>query len=111
MRHLREAAELTEEHHESRLERATESTFAKAVARFAVPALLAIVGWFVVRGIDRVETKQDSQGVDIVAIKSDIRDVNTRLDAQVLRQVEHNTQTLQKHEERLQVLERTVQVQ
>jgi DNA polymerase elongation subunit (family B) len=111
VRPLRENAELTDEHPESRLERATESTFAKVLARFAVPVLLAIVGWFVVRGIDRVEAKQDAQGVDIVAIKSDIRDVNTRLDAQVLRQVEHNTQAIQKHEERLQVLERTVQVQ
>lgn len=102
---------MTDEHHpESRIERATESTFAKVLARFAVPLLLAIVGWFVVRGIDRVESKQDLQGLDIVQIKSDVRDVNTRLDAQVLRQVEHNTKKLDDHEQRLQTIERSVKV-
>lgn len=99
---------MSEEHHESRMERATESTIAKAFARFAVPGLLAIVSWFLVTGIGDLKTDVRTQGSDIVIIKSDIRDVNTRLDSQVLRQVETNTLTLSAHERRIQALERSV---
>jgi hypothetical protein len=105
------------EHAESRLERAADSSMAKVAARVLVPALLPIIGsLLIVLAVQQREdmaaltSDQREQGKDIVAIKSDVRDVNTRLDAQVLRQVETNTQVLQAHERRLQQLERAVRV-
>lgn len=91
---------------ESRLERAAESTFAKATARFIVPILLlAILGW-----ISDVKSDIRALSQDLGAVKSDIRDVNTRLDERVLRQVDSNTGTIADHEKRIQRLERAVQV-
>ncbi|MCX7041089.1 MAG: hypothetical protein NT117_00050 [Gammaproteobacteria bacterium] len=98
------------EHHESRIEKATESTMAKVVARFVVPILLTIIGWLLIDGLGDLRSNVKSQGADIVLMKSDVRDLNTRLDAQVLRQVETNTKTIETHERRIQAIERAVKV-
>jgi len=92
----------------TRIEQATESTLAKVVARFAVPLLIAIIGWFTVTTLTHIQTEQGQQGKDIAQIKSDVRDVNTRLDAQVIRQVDSNTKSIEKLDDRVQTLERSV---
>ncbi len=92
--------------HQSRLERATESTLAKAVNRFFVPGLLTLISWFVVDGVTSLREDLSAQGKDIVQIKSDVRNVNTRLDAQVLSQVERNTKAIDNLDTRLQRIER-----
>lgn len=102
-----------------RLQAATESTIAKAVARFGVPLLLAALS--VLGGLAFNDIKTDIQseiassasdrrqtGQDIAQIKSDVRDLNTRLDAQVIRQVDQNTRRMESFEARIQTLERSV---
>lgn len=91
---------------QSRLERATESILAKAINRFFVPGLLTLISWFVVDGVTSLRKELVEQGRDIIQIKSDVRDVNTRLDAQVLRQVTMNTGNIEKLDNRLQLIER-----
>lgn len=91
-----------------RMERAAESTFAKVLTRFGMPVMLAVIGWFLIQANNRIEATQASQGKDITQIKSDVRDVNTRLDAQVIRQVDSNTKHIDKLEDRVQTLERSV---
>jgi glycine/D-amino acid oxidase-like deaminating enzyme len=71
-----------------------------------VPVLLAAIGWFLIRTTDRIEDTQREQGADIAQVKSDVRDLNTRLDAQVIRQVETNTKRLDTLDERVQRIER-----
>lgn len=90
----------------SNLERATESTLAKAITRFGVPMLLLVVAWFVREALADIKSTQRVQGEDINQIKSDVRDVNTRLDAQVLRQVETNTQSIKDLDGRVRIIER-----
>lgn len=92
-----------------------ESTAAKVFARAVVPVLLAIIGFFLVRTLNQVANNQERQEArneetsrDMAQVKSDVRVITTRLDEGVVRQVNNNTSTLQNHEQRLQVLERTV---
>lgn len=92
-----------------------ESTAAKVFARAVVPVLLAIIGFFLVRTLNEVADNQRAsaqtqadQGRDISQLKSDMRVVTTRLDEGVIRQVTGNTQRIDDHEKRIQLLERTV---
>jgi hypothetical protein len=91
-----------------RLQAVAESTLAKSISRFVVPVLLGVVGWFLVRTTDRIEAQQQEQGADITQVKSDVRDLGTRLDAQVIRQVESNSKRLDAIDERVQRIEREV---
>ena len=100
-----------------RMEAVADSTLAKWLARFVMPAMVAIIGWFLMSANSRIERTQASQseaqqtqGEDIAAIKSDIRDVNTRLDAQVIRQVDQNTQNTTELRKRVEIIERSVHV-
>jgi hypothetical protein len=70
-----------------------------------VSIILALVGGFGAR----ILSQQDTTSGDIAQMKSDIRDINTRLDAGVIGQVVTNTKRLDDHERRLQALERKVQ--
>ena len=99
-----------DEHRGHRIEAVAESTVAKAVSRFGVPVLLAVIGWFLVQTTNRIEATQERQGDDLAQVKSDVRDLNTRLDAQVIRQVETNTKRLDTLDERVQRIERQVPV-
>jgi hypothetical protein len=94
------------EHPESRLERAAESTLAKAAARILVPLLISIVGTLLLvlasqvrADVAELRDVQNEQGRDIAIIK-------TRLDTQVLQQVQANTKNIEKIDERVQRIER-----
>jgi hypothetical protein len=98
-----------------RIEHATESTIAKVITRFVVPSLLMIISFFLVLTLNGIKNdvhdqgvKQGKQGDDIASIKSDVRDVNTRLDSQVIRQVDTNTKNINVLDQRVQILERSV---
>lgn len=90
----------------SRMDAAIDSHLAKFVARFLTPMLLLALCFFV-RG---ALVNQDTQGKDIVQIKSDLRDLNTRLDAGVIARVNQNSSRIEDHEQRLQRLERAARM-
>lgn len=92
----------------SRLERAAESSVAKAGARIVTPVLLmfltALIGWTALRLVSQL----DGQGKDIATIKTDLSVVTTRLDAQVIRQVEANSKTNDRQDGEIQTLQSQV---
>lgn len=97
---------MADPHPESRLERAAESTLAKAAARILVPLLVSVVGALLLAMASQMRTDvaqlrdgQNEQGRDIAIIK-------TRLDTQVLQQVQTNTKNIEKIDERVQRIER-----
>lgn len=94
------------EPHGSRLDAAIESQLAKFLARIVVPLLVTALCFFMRGALVQLQSNQVEQGRDIVQIKSDVRDINTRLDAQVLRQVETNTKNIERLDDRVQKLER-----
>ena len=96
---------------------ATDHSESRFLKNYAVPSLVFLL--IVVSGVaynqmlNRLDTlaQNDSKRADDVAqIKSDVRDLNTKLDAGPLRQIETNTQNIADHEQRLQRLERAVHV-
>lgn len=104
------------------MEAAADSPLAKVTARIVMPVLIflltlsiSIIGWFVIQSSNRIEATQAKQAKDqrevaeeVSVVKSDVRVIYTRLDAQVLRQIELNTKKLDNHEDRIQKLERSV---
>lgn len=96
---------------ETRMERVAHSAATKVVTAGAValiPILLGVIAWFGGDALKDIQTTQEEQGKTIQQIKSDVRDVNTRLDAQVIRQVDNNSRQIIDIEDRVQVLERSV---
>lgn len=101
-----------------RLLAAAESTTAKVMNRLLTPVLalvLAVLGFFAVRLLNDVAANQRQQadnqvqqGLDIAQVKSDVRNLNTRLDEGIIRQVNQNTQSMQDLDRRVRVLERAV---
>lgn len=91
-----------------RLQAAAQSTAAMMISRLVTPALLtALLAVSAYIG-SRLVNQLDEQGRDLSAVKSDVRDLNTRMTEGILRQVnDHNTR-LENHEERLQNIERSV---
>lgn len=91
-----------------RLERAVESSVALAGSRLVTPVLLLVcitlIGW-IGSGFN---ARLDEQGKDLVQVKTDLRVLGTRLDAQVIRQVDQNSKRLDTIEDRVQILERSV---
>lgn len=91
-----------------RLQQLAESNVAIAGSRLVTPALLLItiglVSWI---GVG-FSTQLAQQGRDIAEVKTDVRVLGTRLDAQVIRQVDHNTKRVDRLEDRVEVLERSV---
>ena len=115
MAHLNRRSDDTQDGQRHRVLELVESTGAKVFARGVVPVLLAIIGFFLVRTLNQVadnqqrqDARNEEQARDMAQVKSDVRVITTRLDEGVVRQVNTNTQTIQAHEQRLQVLERTV---
>ena len=92
----------------TRIEAVAEGAFAKRITQWVVPAMLAAGIAVITQANNRIEATQAAQGVDISQIKSDVRDVNTRLDAQVIRQVDSNTKAIDKLGDRVSTLERAV---
>lgn len=98
-----------------RLEAIAESKYAKLIASIGVPILISVLGVYMVADRSsskevtvRMETAQAEQGKDIAQIKSDVRDVNTRLDEGVIRQVDSQGKHLDNIEQRVQVIERVI---
>ena len=85
-------------HQGHRLEAVAESTLTKLVARVVTPLMLTalvVIASFVT---GRLVKQLDDQGKDIVTIKVGMSKISTRLDAQVIRQVEQNSKTNDKQD-------------
>lgn len=93
---------------DNRIEAVADSTLAKKLTQWVMPAMLGVIGGLLLQANSRIEQTQAEQGLDIAQIKSDVRDVNTRLDAQVIRQVDSNTKAIDKLGDRVSTLERAV---
>lgn len=108
MAHLNRRSDDPQDGQRHRVLEAVESTQAKVIARVVTPmlltALLGVVLWIGQAALSRQEEQRD----DISQIKSDVRDLNTRMTEGVVRQVNTNAEAIHDHEQRLQVLERTV---
>lgn len=98
----------TDDVHGHHLRAAADSSVAKFMARIVTPALLA--GLLAVSGFigTRLLKQLDDQTRDLQAVKSDVRDLNTRLTEGVIRQVNANSDRIADHEKRLQTIERVV---
>lgn len=99
----------TDDMHGHRLQAAADSTAARVMNRLVSPVvgiMLTIIGFFLVRTLNDVAANQQDQGRDIAQVKSDLRNINTRLDEGVIRQVNANTQQITDHERRIQAIER-----
>lgn len=99
----------------SRLEAAAESSVAKIGARIVTPVLLVITlsligftGKAIINGQTEGAARDESQGRDIEQIKSDIRNVNTRLDEGVIRQVNTNTEDIKQLKSDVETIKRAV---
>ena len=91
-----------------RLQAAAQSTAAMLISRLLTPALLtALLAVSAYIGA-RLVRQLDDQGRDLSAVKSDVRDLNTRMTEGVLRQINDHSSRIDNHEERLQHLERVV---
>lgn len=94
------------QHH--RVEDAIESTTAKAFARLLLPIMLSLIGFFMLRTLNGLQSSSDEQSKDIAQIKSDVRDINTRLDERIIRNVESNTRRIDALEDRVSAVEAKV---
>lgn len=83
------------------MERAADSSFAKLFFRIGMPVLLGIGTWF----ISQQHNDFKAMAADMADMKSDMRNVNTRLDERVIRQVDSNTRRIDNVEERVRRLE------
>lgn len=115
MAHLNRRSEDTDDGQRHRVLEAVEDTWSKVLARWVLPGLVAlligVVTWVGREALDQIKQQGvdiRTQGDDIVQVKSDVRVMATRLDEGIVRQVNSNTQKIDEHERRLQVLERTV---
>lgn len=108
MAHLNRRTDDPNDGQRHRVLEAVESTQAKVVARLITPALIAALIGVVVWIGQRALAKQEEQRDDIAQIKSDVRDLNTRMTEGVIRQVNSNTERITEHERRLQNLEGVV---
>lgn len=89
-----------------RMDQAAESSVAKLLFRVGSPIVLGVIAWFVQQTLSEIRTLRG----DMTAVKSDLRDVNTRLDERVIRTVDEHSRRLDIHDDRLRVLESDVQV-
>jgi hypothetical protein len=96
------------QHQRHRVEDAIESTTAKVFARLLLPIMLSLIGFFMLRTLNGLQSSVDEQGKDIAQIKSDVRDVNTRLDERIIRTVDSNTRRIDALEDRVSAVEAKV---
>ena len=69
------------------IERATENQLNRFLAKWATPLLLTGLIVMADRKLDDLSTTQEAQGQELSKIKSDVRDVNTKLDVGIVQQV------------------------
>ena len=98
----------TDDHHSRRLQAVAESATAKFFARVVTPALLSVTLGMGAWIGTRLLTQLDEQGRVIQSVKSDMRDLNTRMTEGVIRQVNSHSSSIDDIEKRLQVVERSV---
>ena len=98
-----------------RLVDVAESAVAKVGARIVTPTLLAVtialltlIGKQVLEGQEKSEAGQDELRRDVGRLSSDVRNINTRLDERVIRQVETNTDDIRDLKKRVGQLESSV---
>jgi hypothetical protein len=79
----------------SSLEKATESVMAKALLRFGMPVLVAVLGWFVNDKLAQVQQQQNEQKAalqgqteNVRQIASDMRVMSTRIDLALAVQIQ-----------------------
>lgn len=89
---------------EHAIDRVVDSTAAKLI-KLVVPLLLGVVGFFLLRTLNKIEDGQTQQGNDIGQIRSDLRVVNTRLDEGVIRRIEDNARETEELRRRVYRLE------
>jgi hypothetical protein len=94
---------MTEQVHGTRMERVAESAFARIMNRLGTPVLIAALGFFFMREIKnsdestaelRAEMKEQGaslarQETSLSEIRSDVRDLNTRLEYSVISSVQN----------------------
>ena len=94
-----------------------DSTFAKVLARWVWPTLMAILGFLIVDKLRAIQSAQDeareraeATSVEMAQTSMRVALLSARLDDRVIRQVDDNSGRLVDHEKRLQVIERVVKV-
>lgn len=91
-----------------RLEAIADSSVSRILSRWGTPILLTVIGFLLVRGLDRMESTQAAQGKEQIEMKGALLVLTTRLDAQVIKQLDDTTTRVSDHERRIQGLERSV---
>lgn len=108
MHEHRRHADIEDDGRSHRLQQMAESSVALVGGRLVTPILLVIciglIGWIG----SGFQASLEKQGDDIAQVKSDVRVINTRLDAQVIRQVEANTKVNERQEDALGDINRRV---
>lgn len=87
--------------------------WAKEGTRIMLLALGTLLGFSVnnvLRNIDTLATSQAKSNETMTRVESDVRNITTRLDEGVIKQVAEQKEMLRKHDERLQQLERRVRL-
>jgi hypothetical protein len=79
---------MSDEHHDTRLEAAAESTIAKFLSRYLTPLLLSAVAWFGIRALEDIQSAQKAQGDEIAAVNAKLSLLDAKVDYSVLQQVQ-----------------------
>lgn len=103
--------------HGNDTERSAENAIARIWAKegtrilIAVIAFLGSIAWNGIKtDVQGVKSEQAEQGAKITSMQSDVRSINDRLDAGLVKQVDGNTKRIDAIEQRVSTLERTVPV-
>lgn len=102
---------------DSDTERSAENVFNRIWAVEGTRIMLAVLGFLIMMAwngikddVAEVKKNQDSSGVTQSSMQSDIRNINTRLDEGVIKQVSETKEKVQKLEERVDRLESKVRI-
>lgn len=103
--------ERREDHRETRIEQATESTFAKFLARFLTPILLSVVAWFGVGKLSDIQSaqsiqaiQQQQQALQIQGVSSEVKLLNAKVEFSILQQITENRRRIELLESQGRVL-------
>lgn len=87
---------------------------ANIAARWAMPMMLGLGGWFVARAIDRYSVEQNEyramaerNTAKLLSIESDVRDLNTRFNTLVIRRIDDHEKSIERIEIRIQSIEQS----
>lgn len=85
---------------------------ANTAARWAVPVLIAIVGTLLARAVESYADEQrklrelsERNSTRLSGIESDVRDLNTRLSALVIRRIDEHDKDIERIEARVEAIE------